>query len=143
MKTKITRNYEIDLPILVANMDTTCEAEMAIAIGKLGGLGVIHRFNTIEDQAKQITQIKKHKLISAAALGVKDYEERLDALAKVGVNIIVLDIAHGHSKYAGKTVEFIKNKYPKIDVMAGNIATKDAAEYFLSGKHRPRLPHFF
>lgn len=65
-------------------------------------------------------------------MGVKDYEERLDALAKAGVNIIVLDIAHGHSKYAGKTLDFIKKKYPKIDVMAGNIATKDAAEYFLS-----------
>eukprot|EP00831_Metopus_contortus_P020356 TRINITY_DN18958_c0_g2_i2.p2 TRINITY_DN18958_c0_g2~~TRINITY_DN18958_c0_g2_i2.p2 ORF type:complete len:106 (-),score=29.43 TRINITY_DN18958_c0_g2_i2:10-327(-) len=44
----------------------------------------------------------------------------------------VLDIAHGHSKYAGKTVEFIKTNYPEIDVVAGNIATKDAAEYFLS-----------
>ena len=132
VKTKVTKNYEIDIPILVANMDTTCEAEMAIAIGKLGGLGVIHRFNTIKDQAKQIAQVKKHKLISAAALGVKDCEERLDALVKAGVNIIVLDIAHGHSKYAGKTVEFIKNKYPKIDVMAGNIATKDAAEYLLT-----------
>lgn len=132
LKTKITKNYEIDIPILVANMDTTCEAEMAIAIGKLGGLGVIHRFNTIQEQARQIKLVKKHKLIAAAALGVKDYEERLDALAKAGVNIIVLDIAHGHSKYAGKTVEHIKQNYPKIDVMAGNIATKDAAEYFLS-----------
>jgi IMP dehydrogenase len=131
-KTKVTRNHEIDIPILVANMDTTCEAKMAIAIGKLGGLGVIHRFNTIKDQANQVKQVKSHKLLAAAALGVKDYEERLDALAKAGVDIIVLDIAHGHSKYAGKTVEFIKKKYPKIDVMAGNVATKDAAEYFLS-----------
>jgi len=131
-KTKVTRNYEIDIPILVANMDTTCEAEMAIAIGKLGGLGVIHRFNTIESQVKQVTLVKKHKLIAAAALGIKDYEERLDALVKAGVNLIVLDIAHGHSKYAGKTLDYIKNKYPKVDVMAGNVATKDAAEYFLS-----------
>lgn len=132
MKTKVTRNYEIDMPILVANMDTTCEAKMAISIGKLGGLGVIHRFNTIEDQAKQIALIRSKNLIAAAALGVKDYEERLGALVKAGVNIIVLDIAHGHSKYAGKTLDFIKKKYPKVDVMAGNVATKDAAEYFLS-----------
>jgi IMP dehydrogenase len=132
LKTKVTRNYELDIPIIVANMDTTCEAKMAIAIGKLGGLGVIHRFNTIQDQANQIALVKKHGLIAAAALGVKDYEERLDALAKAKVNIIVLDIAHGHSKFAGKTLDFIKKKYPEIDVMAGNIATKDAAEYFLS-----------
>jgi IMP dehydrogenase len=44
----------------------------------------------------------------------------------------LFSIAHGHSKYAGKTLEYIKKKYPKIDVIAGNIATKDAAEYFLS-----------
>lgn len=131
-KTKITRNYEIDIPFVVANMDTTCEAQMAIAIGKLGGLGVIHRFNTIEDQSKQVKLVKSKKLIAAAALGVKDYEKRLDALVEAGVNIIVLDIAHGHSKYAGKTLDYIKKKYPNVDVMAGNIATKDAAEYFLS-----------
>ena len=132
MKTKVTRNFEIDIPILVANMDTICEKEMAIAIGKMGGLGIIHRFNTVEDQAIQVEAVKKENLIAAAALGVKDYEERLKQLVIAGVDIIVLDIAHGHSKYAGKTLDFIKENYPRIDVMAGNIATKDAAEYFLS-----------
>lgn len=132
MKTKITKNFEIDIPLIVANMDTACEKEMAIAIGKLGGLGVIHRFNTIKDQSNQIKEIKKYNLLAAAAIGIKDYEERLKSLVDAGVDIIVLDIAHGHSKYAGKTVEFIKKNYPKIDVMAGNISTKDAAEYFLS-----------
>ena len=113
-------------------MDTACESEMAIALGKLGGLGVIHRFNTIQEQVDHVRKVKKNKLIAAAAIGIKDYEERLDALVKAGINIIVLDIAHGHSKYAGKTIEYIKKKYPSVDVMAGNIATKDAAEYFLS-----------
>ncbi len=131
-KTKVTKNYEIDIPLIVANMDTTCEAKMAIAIGKLGGLGVIHRFNTIKDQANQIKQIKSHNLITAAAIGVKDYQERLKELDKVGINIVVLDIAHGHSKYAGKTLDYIKENYPHLDVIAGNVATKDAAEYFLS-----------
>ncbi len=131
-KTKITRNYEINIPIIAANMDTICETEMAITLGKLGGLGIIHRFMTIEEQAKQIQEIKKYKLIAAAAIGVKDAKKRLEALVKSGVNIIVIDIAHGHSKYAGKTLDFIKENYPSIDVMAGNIATKDAAEYFLS-----------
>jgi IMP dehydrogenase len=132
MRTKVTKNYEIDLPVLVANMDTTCEAPMAIAIGKLGGLGVLHRFNTIESQTKQVKMIKKERLIAAAALGVKDYKKRLEALNEAGINILVLDIAHGHSKYAGKALDFIKENYPQIDVMAGNVATKDAAEYFLS-----------
>jgi IMP dehydrogenase len=132
MKTRVTRNFEIDIPIVVANMDTVCEKEMAIAIGKMGGLGVIHRFNTIKDQASQVRFVKDEGLIAAAALGVKDYEERLRELVLAGVDIVVLDIAHGHSKYAGKALDYIKANYPKVDVMAGNIATKDAAEYFLT-----------
>ena len=131
-KTKVTRNYELNIPFVAANMDTVCESKMAIAIGKLGGLGVIHRFMTIEEQAKEVEKVKKEGLITAAAIGVKDVEERVKALVKAGVDIIVIDIAHGHSKYAGKTLDYIKENYPNIDVMAGNIATKDAAEYFLS-----------
>jgi len=131
-KTKVTRNYEIDIPLVAANMDTICEAEMAISLGKLGGLGVIHRFMPIEEQARQVAEVKKEGLICAAAIGVKDVKERTEALVKAGVNIIVIDIAHGHSKYAGKTLDYLKETYPNIDVMAGNIATKDAAEYFLS-----------
>jgi IMP dehydrogenase len=131
-KTKVTRNYEIEIPIIAANMDTICEEQMAISLGKLGGLGVIHRFMPIEEQAEQVERVKNHNLIVAAAIGVKDAKKRLEALVESEVDIIVIDIAHGHSKYAGKTLDFIKENYPDIDVMAGNIATKDAAEYFLS-----------
>ncbi len=131
-KTRVTRNHYIDIPLIAANMDTVCESEMAIALGKLGGLGVIHRFLTPEEEAKEVEKVKKEGLLAAAAIGVKDVEKRAEALAKAGVDIFVIDIAHGHSKYAGKTLEYLKQKYPQIDVMAGNIATKDAAEYFLT-----------
>lgn len=133
-KTQVTKNYWLDIPILAANMDTVCESDMAIALGRLGGLGVIHRFMTIEDQAKHVRRVKEQKLIAAAAVGVKDYEERIKALQNAGVNILVLDVAHGHSKRTGKTLDFIKENYPEIDVMVGNVATKDAAEYFISKK---------
>lgn len=132
LRTKVTKNYFIDIPIIAANMDTICESGMAIGLGKLGGLGVIHRFMTIEQQAEEVKKVKKEGLIAAAAIGVKDFEKRSEALVSAGVNILVIDIAHGHSKYAGKTLDYLKEKYPKVDVMAGNIATKDAAEYFLS-----------
>lgn len=133
-QTKVSKNYSLDIPIIAANMDTVCESKMAIAIGKLGGLGVIHRFMTIEEQVEEVRKVKQEKLITAAAVGVKDYEERVKALNEVGINIIVLDVAHGHSKRTGKTLDFIKENYPQIDVMVGNIATKDAAEYFISKK---------
>ena len=131
-KTRVTRNHLISIPLLVANMDTTCESKMAIEIGKLGGLGVIHRFLTIRKQAEEVRKVKDNKLLAAAAIGIKDFEERLKELSKVEIDIVVLDIAHGHSKYAGKIVDYVKKNYPHIDIMAGNIATKDAAHYFLS-----------
>ncbi len=133
-KTKITKNYQLDIPIVVANMDTTCESKMAIAVGRLGGLGVIHRFMSIEKQVKEVKKVKDNKLMVAAAIGVKDYELRVKALNEVGVNILVLDVAHGHSKRTGKTLDYLKEHYPHIDIMVGNIATKDAAEYFISKK---------
>lgn len=132
LETYVTKNHKIKIPILAANMDTVCESEMAIALGKLGGLGIIHRFMTIENQAKEVKRVKEQNLLAAAAIGIKDFQERVKTLVEAGVDIIVIDIAHGHSKYAGKTLDFLKENYPKIDVMAGNIATKDAAEYFIS-----------
>jgi IMP dehydrogenase len=133
-KTQVTKNHSLDIPFLVANMDTVCESEMAIAVGRLGGLGIIHRFLTIEEQVEEIKKVKQEKLLSAAAIGIKDYEERIKALVLVGVDILVLDVAHGHSKRVGKTLDYIKENYPQIDVIVGNIATKDAAEYFISKK---------
>jgi IMP dehydrogenase len=129
-RTKVTRRYFIDIPLIAANMDTICESKMAIAIGRLGGLGVIHRFLTKEKQAEEVKKVKSFNLLTAAAIGIKDFELRVPALAESGVDILVLDIAHGHSKYAGKAIDWIKTNYPNIDIMAGNIATKDAAEYF-------------
>lgn len=131
-RTRVTKNYFLDNPIIAANMDTVCESEMAIEIGKLGGLGVVHRFMNLEDQAEEVKKIKSEGLITAAAIGVKDYQERVSALVKAGANILVLDVAHGHSKYAGKTLDWIKSQGFEVDVMVGNIATKDAAEYYVS-----------
>ena len=131
-KTKVTKNYSIDIPFLAANMDSVCEAEMAIALGEMGGLGVLHRFVSIEEQVKMVKEVRAHHLLCAAAIGVKDLKERSAALAKAGVHIFVLDVAHGHSKYVGAAIAYLKEKYPRIDVMAGNIATKDAAEYLLA-----------
>lgn len=131
-KTRVTKNHSIDIPILAANMDTICESEMAITLGRLGGLGVIHRFLTIREQAAQVKLVKDNNLLAAAAIGVKDYQERSEALSQAGVDILVLDVAHGHSKRTDTVLDFIKTNYPKIDVMVGNIATKDAAEHFIN-----------
>ena len=54
LRTRLTRNIDIELPIIAANMDTVCEEEMALAIAKLGGVGIIHRFMPVDAQAQMI-----------------------------------------------------------------------------------------
>lgn len=131
-KTRVTRRHTLDIPLLAANMDTICESKMAIALGRLGGLGVVHRFLAITDQAREVKAVKAEGLLTAAAIGVKDYKERSSALVAAGVDILVLDVAHGHSKRTDIVFDYLKDTYPEIDIMVGNIATKDAAEHFIN-----------
>lgn len=72
----------------------------------------------------------KHKrLLVAAAVGpAHNMEERVELLAKEGVDVLVVDTAHGHSKGVIDTVKYVKKNYPKIDVVGGNIATPEAAK---------------
>lgn len=135
LKTRVTKNYEIDLPLITANMDTITEKEMACAMAKLGGLGSLHRFMDIEDQVAQIQEIKKFQEKNglntplAASIGVKENgEKRADALVEAGVQILTLDIAHGDSVMMLDTLEYVKNRHPGVDVIAGNVATADGVE---------------
>lgn len=132
-KTRVTRNHELNIPFISANMDTITDYKMAKEMGRLGGLGVLHRFMTTEEQTSQVHKLRQDNLETiAAAIGIKDYEQRAENLVMTGTDILVIDIAHGHSKYAGKVLDYLKKTYPQVDVIAGNIATKDAAQYFLS-----------
>jgi IMP dehydrogenase len=70
----------------------------------------------------------KGKLRAGAAVGVgDDAEERIEALAKVGVDVVVVDTAHGHSTGVIERVRWIKRNYPELEVIGGNIATAEAA----------------
>jgi len=68
------------------------------------------------------------RLRSAAAVGTgADASDRVDAIIEAGVDVVVVDTAHGHSQGVIDQVEYIKSKYPFISVVGGNIATADAA----------------
>lgn len=133
LRSKVTKNYEIDVPIITANMDTITEAPMAMAMAKLGGLGSLHRFLTIEEQVNELQKVqafqKENGLTTplAASIGVKEEGRvRAEKLAEAGVQIITLDIAHGDSIMMMETLKFVKEQFPNIDVIAGNVATPDA-----------------
>ena len=254
LKTKLSANIKINIPIISANMDSVTESDMASALAREGGIGIIHRFMTIEDQVKEVLRVKrsesviieqpytigpnstikeansimsekgisgllvedndkrlcgiltrrdivfeknlntkvsslmtkdvitakvgttteqakeilhkykveklpiideekkifglitgkdilkiekypnaskdkKGRLLVGAAVGVKgDYLERTEDLLNNGADIIVVDIAHGHSDNAINTVRMIKKAFPTCELMAGNVATEKGTE---------------
>lgn len=256
-RTQVSRHITINIPIVSAAMDTVTEARLAIALAREGGIGILHRLLSPEDQAVEVDKVKKSesgmildpitispdatireahqlmakyrisgipvtkhgklvgiltnrdlrfesrmdlkvsqvmtkdKLITApegtslekareimhehrieklpvvnkkfelkglitikdiekrirypnackdahgrlrvgAAIGVgPETEHRLDLLVKAGVDLVAVDTAHGHSRSVLETVKFVKKKYPELDVMAGNIATAEAARDLL------------
>lgn len=126
---RFSRNISLDTPIVSAAMDTVTEAPMAIEMAKCGGIGVIHKNMSIELQAAEVCKVKAEGLKAAAGVGIgADSLSRVEALVKAGVDAVVLDSAHGHSKGVMDALKNIKQQYPELDVVVGNIATAQAAK---------------
>lgn len=140
-KTQFTKNYKIDIPLIAAPMNTVCETELAYELYKLGGVGIIHRFCSIDEQVEMIKKFhftlskagnvhNKSSIPIAAAVGVKEDDiERASRLISNGVNVLLIDVAHGHHKNVKDMIQKLRQKiadfnmgYP-IDIIAGNVAT--------------------
>ena len=125
---RFSRHIPLRIPVVSAAMDTVTEAPMAIALARAGGIGVIHKNMSAEAQATQVGLVKAEGLPVAAAVGItEDALLRVRALVDAGVDAVVLDSAHGHSKGVIDKLKAIKAAYPDLDVVVGNIATAEAA----------------
>lgn len=133
LESKVSKNFSLKTPIISANMDTVTGSAMAIKMAELGGLGILHRFMTPEEQVQEVKlmveKIRPLGLPVAASIGVKEEGmRRADLLADAGVDIFTIDIAHGDSVMMLEVLDYVKKKYPKIDVIAGNTAMPDGVK---------------
>lgn len=129
LTTKLTKTITLKIPFVSAPMDTVTDSRLAIVLAELGGIGIIHRNLTIADQATQVKEVKDHGLLVGAAIGASPgFEERVKALHDAGADVIVVDSAHGYAKNVIETIKYIKNLYPHLQVIGGNVATADGAK---------------
>ena len=116
----------LDLPIISSPMDTVTEVAMVSAMDKHGGLGIIHRYNSVQEQANLVKTAKSDGLNNiGAAIGVTgDYQERAKELVNSGAQVLCVDVAHGHHSMMRDALKHLKEEYGgDTHIMAGNVAT--------------------
>ncbi len=121
---------EFAIPVVSSNMDTITGLQMANLMTEVGGLGILHRFVSIEDNVAMVEGLMDRKRVGFS-IGIGDAGiQRAEALIAAGCEICCVDVAHGHSKEVNRTVRALREKYRgNILVIAGNVATYAGADY--------------
>ena len=160
LHTLLSERYGLLNPIVASPMDTVCEFEMAYKMAELGGVGCIHRFMSIKEQRDIVERLyvsiygdgfggniaeswgvmyddwhAEMKLVPImAAIGVQEEDKkRAKALVEGGANVLLIDVAHGHHQNVLDMIHWCKENLPEhVDIIAGNIATAEAAEHLQS-----------
>ena len=128
ISSELDKNNKFGLPVISSPMDTITESAMSIVMARHGGLGVIHRYNTIQEQTSIITEslYEDQGIKIAAAVGVTDFRDRANSLISAGARIICIDSAHGHHVLMERCLKTLKDRYgDDVHLMAGNVATLD------------------
>jgi len=133
LSTTLTPGIDLETPLVSAAMDTVTEADLAIALGEAGGIGTIHRFLAVDEQASEVARAADAGVPVAAAVGINEsYVDRAGAVLEAGADAIVVDVAHGHLERTLEATETLRSTYPEVDLVVGNVATpagvKDLAQ---------------
>ena len=127
LSTRLADGVELDVPVTSAAMDTVTEASMAGAVAEAGGLGVLHRFLTVDEQAAMVGEVTDRGLPVAGAVGIaEEYVDRAAALVEADACMLVVDVAHGHMERTLSATERLTDRFPDTPLCAGNIVTGEA-----------------
>lgn len=130
LKTKLSRRIALNMPVVSANMDTVTEANMAIALAREGGIGIVHRFLTIEQHVEEVQKVKRSESIIIeqpyTITPEQTIKHAVDYMKKVGVSGLLV-VENGNKLVGivtGKDIRFESNLERKItDIMTRNVVT--------------------
>ncbi|MCB0801722.1 MAG: guanosine monophosphate reductase [Flavobacteriales bacterium] len=135
----------LSIPLISANMATVTESTMALAMESSGGLGVLHRFCSIEDNIKMLSLSMLLANKVGVSIGVSNIEkERAEALYDRGAWLFFIDIANGASIQAAEQTQWLKSKYKdNICLVVGNFSTLKGIQAFKKEVGETNIPHVF
>jgi IMP dehydrogenase len=121
-------SLQLKLPLLSSNMDTVTEVDMACAMGRAGGAGVLHRFANEDCQTDWIKDLYRSDQPKIASVGLNYKMDYLKAWhAQYDLDAVCIDVAHGDHQRVMETVSAIRSEFSHINIIAGNVATSSAA----------------
>ena len=127
ISTNLGNGLILALPLFSSPMDTVTESAMAVALGKQGGAGIVHRYCSIEHEARRVRRARDTAgdINVGGAVGVTgDYLKRANAVCEAGATFICIDVAHGHHSLMKAALHQLRNLVgDTFHIMAGNVAT--------------------
>jgi len=129
LSVNLKNNLEFKLPVIAAPMDTVCEWQMVESMDRAGGMGILHRYMTIDEQATMVRMSRGQpgSINIGGSIGARNsFLEDAKKLLSAGANLILIDVANGHNENAIEAVRSLRKEVgEEVHIMAGNVATWD------------------